>query len=133
MIPLHKFLYDLFGYRIFDNKEIDPFMKKVTRMGKLDEPKKAAILTELLKRMAALEDKEEMRVQEVRLPPMPRPVENTPSMKIPEINFLDVEPLPTHPDYETMKWLDLRAYARGKGMIIIPTDTKDTIIAWLTK
>lgn len=59
-VPLHKFLYDLTGYRIFDNKEIKPFMKKLSQAGKMDEPKKLAILTELLVRVAELEQKNEI-------------------------------------------------------------------------
>jgi len=51
--------------RVNSNQEIPQFMKRYAQMGKFDEPKKNALITELLVRMASLEEKLDLHLRDI--------------------------------------------------------------------
>lgn len=56
MIKLHQQLESLLKLRINSNDEIIPYIKRLSEMGKFDEPKKVAVIALLLDRLGKLED-----------------------------------------------------------------------------
>ncbi len=56
MAKLYQTLEQVFKMRINSNAEIIPYIKKLSEMGKFDEPKKVAALAILLDRVGKMED-----------------------------------------------------------------------------
>ncbi len=56
-MKLFSSLEQIFKYRIMSNDQIPQYMKKVASIGKFDQPKVNAVITELLVRVAELEEK----------------------------------------------------------------------------
>lgn len=61
-MKLFQALEQIFKLRILSNAEIPQYIRKVSAIGRFDEPKKIAVLSELLQRVAALEDRQEKLV-----------------------------------------------------------------------
>lgn len=56
MAKLTDKLERIFGYRIATTDEIPTYIKRLSEMGKLDEPKKIALFTLILERIVTLEE-----------------------------------------------------------------------------
>lgn len=57
-MKIFQMLEQTFKYRITSNKEIPVYMKRISQAGKFDEPKKNALITEILLRLAEIEDQD---------------------------------------------------------------------------
>jgi len=58
-MKVYQELERIFKFRIFSNEEITPYLLKLSRMGKIDEPKKMALFTIILDRLGRIEDEQE--------------------------------------------------------------------------
>lgn len=56
---IYQQLENLFKLSIFSNEEIVPYLVKLTKNGKIDEPKERALLIIILDRLGKMEDEEE--------------------------------------------------------------------------
>ena len=56
MAKLYQKLEKLFNFRILSNEEIPSYLKSLSSMGKMDEPKKIGLFILLFERMAILEE-----------------------------------------------------------------------------
>lgn len=55
MAKIHQKLEKIFSYRILSDEEIPSYIKSLSEMGKLDEPKKIALFSLIFERLTLLE------------------------------------------------------------------------------
>lgn len=89
MAKLYQILEQTFKMRINSNAEIIPYIKKLSEMGKFDEPKKVAAIAILLDRVAKLEDEADMTKSlsdiassTINEPAMPQEINPSPSSEV---------------------------------------------------
>lgn len=61
-MKLYQFLDQLFNFRILRNDDIPLYLKRMSQLGKFDQPKQVMLITELTRRVAALEERQELTV-----------------------------------------------------------------------
>lgn len=98
-MKMYQALEKILKYRITSNAEIPSFLRRLSSYGKLDAPKHQAILTELIMRIVALEEKEE------RLPEETDPLRALPDTP----PTVDTQP-------HELTWVEIRAKARALGV-----------------
>jgi hypothetical protein len=65
-MKLYQEIESLLKFRISSNEGVVSYMLKMSRLGKLDEPKKIALLTIILDRLGRMEDEEGIRDEVLR-------------------------------------------------------------------